>query len=129
MHTKQYFRNISYFKIRQFYRRRTFMEKIQTRAYTFDDLVGSCGGFIGLFLGYALIQIPELIEFACHIVKKRYSLFKFSQSLRKEAKEILELIHKRIEFTYQIMKRKNKIDYETYKKCTKEKIFYLKVLS
>ena len=107
------FRNSSYFIIRQFYRQKTFTEKIQTRAYTFDDLVGSCGGFIGLFLGYALIQIPELIEFACHIVKKRYSLFKFSQILRKDAKEILEKIHKRIDFTYQIMNRKNKIDYKT----------------
>ena len=27
-----------------------------------DDLVGTCGGYIGLFLGYALIQFPRLVE-------------------------------------------------------------------
>ena len=56
------FRNGTYFEILQYFLQTSFTDKIQTRAYTFDDLVGSCGGFIGLFLGYALIQIPHSIE-------------------------------------------------------------------
>ena len=56
------FRNGTFFEIFQYFLQTSFTEKIQTRAYTFDDLVGSCGGFIGLFLGYALIQIPHSIE-------------------------------------------------------------------
>ena len=38
-----------------------------------DDLVGSCGGFIGLFLGYALVQIPQLIEFVMIALKRKMS--------------------------------------------------------
>ena len=56
------FRNESYFLITQEFSQTSFVEKIQVRAYTFDDLVGSCGGYIGLFLGYALIQIPRTIK-------------------------------------------------------------------
>ena len=64
-----HFRNDSFFEIEQTYRQTSFTEKIQTRAFTFDDLVGSCGGFIGLFLGYALIQIPELLEFTFYFME------------------------------------------------------------
>ena len=32
------------------------------RAYTLDDLVGMIGGYLGLFLGYALVQIPLLLS-------------------------------------------------------------------
>ena len=49
------------------------MEKIQVRAYTFDDLVGSCGGYIGLFLGYALIQVPRTIKVRLKSSKRKDS--------------------------------------------------------
>ena len=55
------FGNASYFIIQQSYRQIAFNEKIQKKAYTLDDVVGTVGGFIGLFLGYALIQVPDLI--------------------------------------------------------------------
>ena len=42
---------------------------MQVRAYTFDDLVGACGGYIGLFLGYALIQIPRAITLRFNVTK------------------------------------------------------------
>ena len=45
--------------------------KSQTRVYTFDDLVWTCGGYIGLFLGYALIQFPRLIEVLLHTIKRK----------------------------------------------------------
>ena len=47
------------------------MDKIEIRAYTFDDLVGSCGGYIGLFLGYALIQIPRGIRVRFNAMKEK----------------------------------------------------------
>ena len=47
------------------------MEKMEIRAYTFDDLVGSCGGYIGLFLGYSLIQIPKLIDYITRTKKRK----------------------------------------------------------
>ena len=48
-----------------------FTEKIQIKAYTLDGLFGTCGGYIGMFLGYALIQFPQFIEFAYHTMKQK----------------------------------------------------------
>ena len=45
---------------------------MQIRAYTLDDLVGSCGGYIGLFLGYALIQFPQILESAFDTLKRKF---------------------------------------------------------
>ena len=39
----------------------TYMEIQQIRAYSIQDLVGDIGGYLGLFLGFALLQIPELL--------------------------------------------------------------------
>jgi hypothetical protein len=38
----------------------TFMEVQQVRDYGILDVVGDIGGYLGLFLGFALLQIPEL---------------------------------------------------------------------
>jgi len=65
-------RNNSYFRIKQIYLQTSFTDKMQTRAYTLDDLVSSCGGFIGLFLGYAVIQLPQLIESLFQLIKKKF---------------------------------------------------------
>ena len=64
---------MSFFEIQQLFHQTRFTEKIQIRAFTLDDLVGSCGGFIGLFLGYALVQIPQLIEFVMIALKRKVS--------------------------------------------------------
>ena len=32
------------------------------RAYTPDDLVGMLGGYLGLFMGCALVQVPKMIS-------------------------------------------------------------------
>ena len=68
------FRNESYFWITQEFRQTSFLDKMQVRAYTFDDLVGACGGYIGLFLGYALIQIPRAITLRFNVTKGRNNL-------------------------------------------------------
>ena len=34
-----------------------------TRAFGFESLVGNVGGYIGLFLGFAIWQLPDAIEF------------------------------------------------------------------
>ena len=38
----------------------TYMEIRQIRAYPIQALVGDIGGYLGLFLGFALLQIPEV---------------------------------------------------------------------
>ena len=40
----------------------TFKEIQQMKAYTIMMLFGNVGGFVGLLLGYALIQIPNLVH-------------------------------------------------------------------
>ena len=50
-----------------------FTEKIYSRAYSLDDLIGTCGGYIGMFLGYAIIQLPQLIESTFQILKQKIS--------------------------------------------------------
>ena len=38
-----------------------YLEIKQIRAYTFTNLVGNVGGYMGLFLGYAVLNFPKLI--------------------------------------------------------------------
>ena len=59
------------FVIKQIYGQTRFTDKIQTRAYTIDDLVGTCGGYIGLFLGYAVVQFPKLLELLYQTIKQQ----------------------------------------------------------
>ena len=50
-----------HFEIVQVHRQTSFTDKMQIKAYTGDDVVGTVGGYIGLFLGYASVQIPTSI--------------------------------------------------------------------
>ena len=52
-------KNESYFQITQTYNQPQFRETIQRRAYNLEALVGNIGGYAGLFLGYALVQLPD----------------------------------------------------------------------
>ena len=42
---------------------RTFKEIKQVRAYNTQTLVGNAGGYIGLFLGYTIREIPSFIRY------------------------------------------------------------------
>ena len=53
---------LDWFKVRLWFRSNQFMEIKQVRAYNFQDLVGNAGGYIGLFLGYSLVQSPFIIK-------------------------------------------------------------------
>ena len=50
--------NTSMFKIVMEFQGETFMEIEQTRSYDVQNLVGNAGGYVGLFLGAALMQLP-----------------------------------------------------------------------
>ena len=65
-----WFRNGTFW-LRLVIRQTKFTDKIYARAYTLDDLVGTCGGYIGLFLGYALIQLPRLMADTFQILKNK----------------------------------------------------------
>ena len=42
----------------------------QSKAIGVQDLIGNCGGYLGLFLGYALMQLPELLSLAVSKFRK-----------------------------------------------------------
>ena len=58
-----------HFEIVQVHRQTSFTDKIQIKACTCDDVVGTVGGYIGLFLGYACIQIPTSISLIFNSMK------------------------------------------------------------
>ena len=60
----------SHFEIVQVHRQTSFTDKVQTKAYTCDDLVGAVGGYIGLFLGYAWVQLPWSIAWIVNSMKQ-----------------------------------------------------------
>ena len=41
----------------------SYKETDQIRGFNFGSLVGNAGGYIGLFMGYTLLQIPDLLDF------------------------------------------------------------------
>ena len=43
------------------YPRQTFQEIVNKRAFGFESFWSSVGGFVGIFLGYSLMQLPEII--------------------------------------------------------------------
>ena len=59
-----------WFKIRLWYRSPTYMEIKQVEAYRFENLVGNGGGYVGLFLGYSLSQLPHFIIFILLSLRK-----------------------------------------------------------
>ena len=46
-----------------------YMEIEHVRQYNFESLIGNAGGYLGLFLGYALLQLPEFIAIAYSKIK------------------------------------------------------------
>ena len=63
-------KNESYFVIGQTYRQTQFRDTIQTRAYSFEALVGNIGGYAGLFIGYALAQFPTSVASLFNYLRK-----------------------------------------------------------
>ena len=54
--------NSVWFRVSVIYEKQTYREIRQVRAYSVQSLVGNVGGYIGLFVGYSLLQIPELFK-------------------------------------------------------------------
>ena len=53
-----------------FYRQTTFREIKQIRAYDLENLYGNIGGYMGLFLGYAILNLPTMFLFFYGSLKK-----------------------------------------------------------
>ena len=58
------------FAMRVIHQPTDFRKIKQTKAYDLESLVGNVGGYMGLFLGYALLQLPALCMILWSFVKK-----------------------------------------------------------
>ena len=77
-------RNETIIWIGQLFRKTRFAERTQVREFTFDDLTGTCGGYIGMFLGYALIQLPQFLQFLVDNIQKEILFRKAQKSTRNK---------------------------------------------
>ena len=63
--------NQNYFVVRILLTQPDYKETEQIRAYDFIDLMGNIGGYIGMFLGYALLNMADtLIRITKHIKQR-----------------------------------------------------------
>jgi hypothetical protein len=52
----------SWFRIVLLFYEQSYKQITQVRAYDMELLIGNLGGYIGLFLGYAMLQIPDSVS-------------------------------------------------------------------
>ena len=83
-HSKTYCRNETFFRIGQTFRQTRFKDIKQAREFTVDNFVGTCGGYIGMFLGYAWIQFPHFLQFIFAKTQKEILLRKAQKSALNE---------------------------------------------
>ena len=83
-HLISHYRNETSFWITQRILQTNFKDIKQVREFTLDDLVGTCGGYIGMLLGYALIQFPQFLQFIFDKIQKETLLRKAKRSARNE---------------------------------------------
>ena len=64
----------------------SFLRIEQIRGYDFNSLIGNIGGYVGMFLGYALLNVPNAI----------LSIFEASRELRLTTRELCQNKEKEI---------------------------------
>ena len=64
----------------------SFLRIEQIRGYDFNSLIGNIGGYVGMFLGYALLNVPNAI----------LSIFETSRELRLKTRELCQTKEKEI---------------------------------
>ena len=69
-------RNDRYLKIAIEFNDSSFMVIKQIQAFNLESLIGNSGGYLGLFTGYAFIQLPNLFDLIGRISKEAVRRFK-----------------------------------------------------
>ena len=72
----------SFYNLRVMFLNPTFKEIKEIQAYSFGNFVSDVGGYLGLFLGYALVQIPEFV----------YMMYKDSKKLFRKMNAVFRCI-------------------------------------
>ena len=75
----------AYLKIKLYYRIQHYTLASNKEAFTLFSLWSQVGGFIGIFLGYSLLQLPELLGYISMRIKNATDNFKgFSYSAESQ---------------------------------------------
>ena len=61
------------------------------RAINEQTLVGNIGGYLGLFLGYSILQIPNMIQMLRVEIKEKYRHLKSGNHLKKDIETIINV--------------------------------------
>ena len=64
--------NESYFDFGVSHRQTQFKEIRQIRSYDAESLYGDIGGYMGLLLGYSILNLPTMIISCYGFIKKRF---------------------------------------------------------
>ena len=65
-------KNESYFTLWTHFYQDNFYETKQIRAYDIGSLIANIGGYIGMFLGYALLNLPHFFITISESVKRGF---------------------------------------------------------
>ena len=66
--------------IQLIYKDSKYQEIVNEREFSFETFWSSVGGFVGIFMGYSLLQIPDLVEMVWIWVKNLYGSYKTAKS-------------------------------------------------
>ena len=75
-----------FFEVNLAFPSKVYKEIVQVRAYGVQSLVGYVGGYIGMFLGLGLLQVPALLTKAVRKIKASKSKTNVSEKCRKTTK-------------------------------------------
>ena len=50
-----------------------FQETTNVRKFSRDSVWGNVGGYVGMFLGFSVLQIPSLLNAVYHKIKDKYT--------------------------------------------------------
>ena len=61
-----------YFAVHTYFPRESFKNIVLVRAFDIQTLIGNAGGYIGLFLGHTVLQIPGFLYYLWKTIKRSY---------------------------------------------------------
>ena len=66
-----------------FYTEKTYEEIKYSRMMNFDGWISNVGGFIGIFLGCSMLQIPEFLVFIMGYIKAKKQTLKKVRTVKR----------------------------------------------
>ena len=118
----------SWFGINLFFPEPSYKEIKQVQAYDFESFVGNTGGYIGLFLGYALLSLPTFIATLYRTITRKIKDWK-QQVNSERHKNTRGTVHDTLSAMIEIPNLEKEKDFITKKILYKKVILILKIMT